>query len=150
MTLRFHHYKHVFWTINGGPWGSGYHAVVVHDACQGCAVCQRSSAWFMEFARLARDLIGINLRDCLHWGHLADNPQPLIVPPSNLGQCNRETLTRLRDAYYRRPEADRPHLEPNGPHDDNLSQGQRFEDRLEILQRMIELWEDGQYIGWPS
>jgi len=31
-----------------------------------------------------------------------------------------------------------------------VSQAQRFEISLAILGRMIDLWEDGQYIGWPS
>jgi len=30
-----------------------------------------------------------------------------------------------------------------------LGQAQRFETSVAILGRMIELWEDGQYIGWP-
>ena len=97
-----------------------------------------------------KQLLGLNLRDCLHWRTLADNPQPLIVPASNLGVCNRGTLTRLREAYYALPEEERPALSIVWPHDRALSQGQRFEDRLQILARFVELWEDGQYIGWPS
>ena len=31
-----------------------------------------------------------------------------------------------------------------------MSQAMRFETSVAILARMIELWEDGQYIGWPS
>jgi hypothetical protein len=31
-----------------------------------------------------------------------------------------------------------------------MSQAMRFEESVAILARMIELWEDGQYIGWPS
>jgi hypothetical protein len=31
-----------------------------------------------------------------------------------------------------------------------MSQATRFEKSLLILARMIELWEEGQYIGWPS
>lgn len=150
MKIRFHHYKGVYWVLPDGPLSEAYVPVVVHDDCQGCLVCERTTEWFMEFARLARDLIGINLRDCLHWGHLFDNPQPLIVPTSNLQQINRETLARLREAYYALSEDQRPHLKKIWPHDRNLSQSERFEDRLRIVERMIELWEDGEYIGWPS
>ena len=94
--LRLRHYKHVYWMLNGGPWATAYHAVVVHDGCHGCPVCAGTTDWFMEFARVARDLLGINLRDCLHWGPLHDNPRPLIAPASNLDVCNRGTLERLR------------------------------------------------------
>jgi hypothetical protein len=31
----------------------------------------------------------------------------------------------------------------------SFTQAQRFETSIAILARMIELWEDGQYIGWP-
>ena len=48
------------------------------------------------------------------------------------------------------PEDRRPTLGKRCPGDALLTQGQRFEDRLKILERMIELWEQGQYIGWPS
>jgi hypothetical protein len=57
---------------------------------------------------------------------------------------------RLREAYHALAEADRPVLAEISSHDRHLSQGDRFEDRLAILARMVELWEDGQYIGWPS
>ena len=92
----------------------------------------------------------MNLRDCLHWRTLADNPQALIAPASNLGACNRGTLTRLRETYYALSEEARPALGVVWPTDRMLTQGQRFEDRLQILARFVELWEDGQYIGWPS
>ncbi|MBI5167254.1 MAG: hypothetical protein HY998_05875 [candidate division NC10 bacterium] len=148
---RFHHYKSVSWVLPGGPLkGEAYVPVVEHDNCRGCLVCQRTIGWFMEFARLARGLIGINLRDCLHWSSLFDNPQPLIVPTSNLQQVNRDSLTRLREAYYALPPKARPHLTTVWPEDRHLTQSQRFEDRLAIVKRMVELWEDGQYIGWPS
>jgi len=148
--MRFHHYRAVGWVLADGPLRGPYTAVVTHDDCPGCLVCQRTPEWFMEFARLARDLIGVNLRDCLHWGHLQDNPQPLIVPASNLQACNRATLMRLREAYYGLPETERPVLTGVWSHDRHLSQDDRFADRLAILARMVELWEDGQYIGWPS
>lgn len=148
--LRFHHYKHVYWTIEDGPFGSAYTPVVVHDGCTGCLVCGRTTAWFMEFARAVHQLVGTNLRDCLHWGHLQDNPQPLIVASSNLRLFNRKTLVEIREAYYALPEARRPTLERVFSHDRGLSQSQRFGDRLKILERMVELWEDGEYIGWPS
>jgi len=99
---------------------------------------------------VARDLLGINLRDCLHWGPLHDNPRPLIAPASNLDVCNRTTLERLREAYYRLPEAERPRLETVPPALRRMTQTRRFEESVAILARMIELWEDGQYIGWPS
>src|SRR5574341_105389 len=98
--LRLRHYKHVYWMLNGGPWTTAYRAVVVRDDCSGCLVCAGTTDWFMEFARIARDLLGINLRDCLHWGPLHDNPRPLIAPASNLDVCSRATLDRLRKAYY--------------------------------------------------
>ena len=150
--LRLRHYKHVYWMTDDGPMVSAYRAVVVHDGCPGCLVCAAGTTdWFMEFARLARDLVGINLRDCLHWGPLHDNPRPLIAPASNLDICNRGTLERLRKAYYRLPEAQRPCLESapfaRGGH---MSQAQRFDASVAVLRRMVELWEDGQYIGWPS
>jgi hypothetical protein len=104
----------------------------------------------MEFARVARDLLGINLRDCLHWGPLHDNPRPLIAPASNLDVCNRGTLERLRSAYYRLPEVERPRIDMVPPGFRRMTQGMRFEKSMAILARMIELWEDGQYIGWPS
>jgi len=148
--LRLRHYKHVYWMLNGGAWVTAYHAVVVHDECHGCPVCAGTTDWFMEFARVARDLLGINLRDCLHWGPLHDNPRPLIAPASNLDACNRKTLERLRNAYYRLPESERPRLETVPPAFRRMTQAMRFEKSVAILARMIELWEDGQYIGWPS
>ena len=148
--LRLRHYKHVYWMLNGGAWATAYHAVVVHDGCHGCPVCAGTTDWFMEFARVARDLLGINLRDCLHWGPLHDNPRPLIAPASNLDACNRKTLERLRNAYYRLPESERPRLETVPPAFRRMTQAMRFEKSVAILARMIELWEDGQYIGWPS
>ncbi len=148
--VTFHHYQQVSWRIPQGPFGTAYQAVVVHDDCPGCLVCARSTEWFLEFALLVRQLIGLNLRDCIHWAPLTDNPQPLIVPSSNLDRLNREVLRRLRAAYYALPEAERPPLGKAWPGDALLSQAQRFDDRLKILERMIELWEAGQYIGWPS
>jgi len=148
--LRLRHYKHVYWMLNGGPWATAYHAVVMHDGCHGCAVCSGTTDWFMEFARVVRDLLGINLRDCLHWGPLHDNPRPLVAPASNLDVCNRGTLERLRNAYYRLPELERPRLEAGPPAFRRMSQAMRFEMSVATLSRMIELWEDGQYIGWPS
>jgi len=148
--LRLRHYKHVYWMLNGGPWATAYHAVVVHDGCQGCAVCAGTTDWFMEFARIVRALLGINLRDCLHWGPLHDSPRPLIAPASNLHVCNRGTIERLRNAYYRLPELERPRLEAGPRSFRRMSQAMRFETSVAILSRMIELWEDGQYIGWPS
>ena len=103
----------------------------------------------MEFARVARKLLGINLRDCVHWGPLHDSPRPLIAPASNLDVCNQGTLERLRQAYYRLPESTRPRLEAVPDSFRRLGQAQRFETSVAILGRMIELWEDGQYIGWP-
>ena len=148
--LRFHHYRGVQWILTGGPMAEAYVTVVVHDDCQGCLVCIRTTDWFMEFARLACSLTGINLRDCLHWGHLFDNPKPLIVPTSNLFRCNKKTLATLRESYFSLSEVSRPPLWDLWPWDQALSQGERFEDRLTIVSRMVELWEDGQYIGWPS
>ncbi len=136
--------------LNGGPWATAYRAVVVHDGCHGCLVCDGTTDWFMEFARIARDLLGINLRDCLHWGPLHDNPRPLIAPASNLHVCNLHILDRLRKAYYRLPEPERPRLERVPPPLRRMTQARRFEASVAILARMIELWEDGQYIGWPS
>jgi len=127
-----------------------YSPVVVHDDCRGCPVCGRTSEWFMEFARLAHRLTGMNLRDCLHWGHLFDNPKPLIVATSNLLRCNLETVAKLRESYFSLNEISRPSLRRVWPSDRVLSQSERFEDRLTIVGRMVELWEDGQYIGWPS
>lgn len=150
LKLRFHHYRGVQWVLTGGPMAEAYTPVVVHDDCQGCLVCARTTEWFMEFARLACRLAGINLRDCLHWGHLFDNPKPLIVPTSNLLRCNTNTLARLREHYFSLSEVSRPPLQDLQPSDQALSQSERFEDRLTIVSRMIELWEDGQYIGWPS
>lgn len=148
---RFRHYRAVSWVLPEGPLkGKAYVPMVVNDDCRGCLVCQRTIGWFMDFARLARDLIGINLRDCLHWGSPYDNPHPLIVPTSNLQQVNRESLSRLREIYYALPERERPFLKTVWPEDRHLSQSERFEDRLAIVERMVELWEDGQYIGWPS
>ena len=129
---------------------AAYVPVVVHDDCQGCLVCGRTTGWFMEFARLAYRLARINLRDCLHWGHLFDNPKPLIVPTSNLLRCNVETLAKLRKTYFGSSEGSRPSLEKVWPWDRVLSQSERFEDRLTIVTRMVQLWEEGQYIGWPS
>ena len=148
--LRFHHYRGVQWILAGGPMAEAYVSVVVHDDCQGCLVCTRTTDWFMEFARLACRLTGINLRDCLHWGHLFDNPKPLIVPTSNLLRCNKKTLARLRESYFNLSEVSRPPLWDLWSWDQALSQSERFEDRLTIVSRMVELWEDGQYIGWPS
>ncbi|MDE2485009.1 MAG: hypothetical protein KGL32_07155, partial [candidate division NC10 bacterium] len=98
--LRFHHYRSVQWILTGGPMAEAYVPVVVHDDCQGCLVCARTTEWFMEFARLTCRLTGINLRDCLHWGHLFDNPKPLIVPTSNLLRCNKQALAKLRESYF--------------------------------------------------
>ncbi|MDE2060458.1 MAG: hypothetical protein KGL31_06010 [candidate division NC10 bacterium] len=148
--LRFHHYRGVQWILAGGPMAEAYVPVVVHDDCRGCLVCGRTTEWFMEFARLACRLTGINLRDCLHWGHLFDNPKPLIVPTSNLLRCNKNALARLRESYFSLSECSRPALWKLWPSDQVLSQSERFEDRLTIVSRMVELWEDGQYIGWPS
>ena len=148
--LRFHHYKGVHWILSGGPMAEAYIPVVVHDYCQGCLVCGRTTEWFMEFAKLAYRLTRINLRDCLHWGHLFDNPKPLIVPTSNLVRCNQESLARLRETYFGLSETSRPFIQNLWPPDRALSQSERFEDRLTIVRRMVELWEDGQYIGWPS
>jgi len=148
--LRFHHYRGVQWVLTGGPMVEAYDPVVVHDDCQGCLVCARTTEWFMEFARLAYRLTGINLRDCLHWGHLFDNPKPLIVPTSNLLRCNKKTLAGLRESYFSLSEISRPPLRDLWPSEHALSQSERFEDRLAIVSRMVELWEDGQYIGWPS
>ena len=146
----FHHYRSVTWVLPNGPLSEAYTAVVEHDECPGCVVCDRTAEWFMEFARVAKDLVGINLRDCLHWGSLFDNPRPLIVPTSILHHVNQEVLARLRSAYYALPERDRPVLAPVGLQERHFSPSERFEDRLAILSRMIELWEDQQYIGWPS
>lgn len=148
--LRFHHYRAVQWVLTGGPMAAAYVPVVVHDDCRGCLVCARTTEWFMEFARVARGLTGINLRDCLHWGHLFDNPKPLIVPVSNLLRCNHNTLAELRDSYFSLTEQARPPLWDHWSPDQTPSQSERFEDRLTIVGRMVELWEDGQYIGWPS
>jgi hypothetical protein len=148
--VSFHHYRQVSWRIPKGPYGAAYQAVVVHDECPGCVVCRRSTEWFLEFALLARQLVGLNLRDCVHWAPLTDNPHPLIVPASNLERLNRDVLRRLRNAYYALPEDRRPALGKTWHGDAALAQSQRFEDRLKILERMIELWEQGQYIGWPS
>lgn len=148
--LRFHHYRGVQWILTGGPMAEAYVPFVIHDDCRSCLVCIRTTEWFMEFARLACRLTGINLRDCLHWGHLFDNPKPLIVPSSNLLRCNRNTLTHLRERYFSLSEVSRPPLQNLWPRDHALSQSERFEDRLTIVSRMVELWEDGQYIGWPS
>ncbi|HSC70263.1 MAG TPA: hypothetical protein VLH58_02850, partial [Candidatus Methylomirabilis sp.] len=101
-------------------------------------------------ARIAKTLLGINLRDCLHWGPLHDSPRPLIAPASNLDVCNQTTLERLRKAYYRLPEQERPRLESGPPALRRMTQAQRFETSMAILGRMIDLWEDGQYIGWPA
>lgn len=147
--LRLRHYKHVYWMTGDGPMVTAYRAVVVHDGCEGCLVCDGTTDWFMEFARVAKKLVGINLRDCVHWGPLHDSPRPLIAPASNLDVCNQGTLERLRQAYYRLPEPARPRLEAAPGSFRRLTQAQRFETSVAILARMIELWEDGQYIGWP-
>jgi hypothetical protein len=147
--LRLRHYKHVYWMTGDGPMVTAYRAVVVHDGCEGCLVCHGTTDWFMEFARVAKKLVGINLRDCVHWGPLHDSPRPLIAPASNLDVCNQGTLERLRQTYYRLPESDRPRLETLPDSSPHLTQAQRFETSLAILERMIELWEDGQYVGWP-
>lgn len=147
----FRHFRSVRWVLPGGPLrAEAYVPVVVPDVCPGCLVCERTIAWFMEFARIARDLVGANLRDCLHWQSLYDNPHPLIVPASNLTQVNRLTVVQLEKAYYAIPEEARPFLEEVWPHDRGLSQSERFDDRLAIVKRMVELWEDGQYVGWPT
>ncbi len=150
LRMRFHHYRGVQWILTGGPMAEAYVPVVVHDDCQGCLVCTRTTEWFMEFARLACRLTGLNLRDCLHWGHLFDNPKPLIVPISNLLRCNRKALAQLRASYFSLSERVRPPLRDHWSSDQALSQSERFEDRMTIVSRMVELWEDGQYIGWPS
>jgi hypothetical protein len=147
--LRLRHYKHVYWETGDGPWVTAYRAVVLHDGCSGCLVCAGTTDWFMEFARVTWDLIRVNLRDCLHWGPLHDSPRPLIAPASNLDVCNRATIERLRTAYYRLPEPERPRIEATPAPLTRLSQAQRFEGSLAILARMVELWEEGQYIGWP-
>ncbi|HEX7629906.1 MAG TPA: hypothetical protein VF431_06170, partial [Candidatus Methylomirabilis sp.] len=64
--------------------------------------------------------------------------------------CNQGTLEQLRAAYYRLPERERPRIEAAPASLPSLTQIQRFEGSIAILARMIELWEDGQYIGWPS
>lgn len=148
--LRLRHYKHVYWMTGDGPMVTAYRAVVVHDGCRGCLVCAGTTDWFMEFARIARTLLGINLRDCLHWGPLHDSPRPLIAPASNLDVCNQTTLERLRKAYYQLSEAERPRLESGPSAFRRMTQAQRFEISVAILARMIDLWEEGQYIGWPS
>ena len=148
--LRLRHYQHVYWMTGDGPMVTAYRAVVVHDGCRGCLVCAGTTDWFMEFARIARTLLKINLRDCLHWGPLHDSPRPLIAPASNLDVCNRTTLEHLRKAYYRLSEQERPRLESGPPPFGGMSQAQRFELSIAILTRMIDLWEDGQYIGWPA
>lgn len=148
---RFRHFRSVRWILPGGPLrAEAYHPVVEGDECPGCLVCERTIGWFMEFARIGRELAGINLRDCVHWRSLYDNPQPLIVPASNLQEINHQTVVQLREAYYAIPEAARPFLEDVWPHDQGLSQSDRFEDRLAIVEQMVALWEDGQYVGWPS
>jgi hypothetical protein len=148
--LHLHHYKHVYWTTGDGPMATAYRAVVVQDGCRGCPVCRGTTDWFMEFARIARSLAGINLRDCLHWGPLHDTPRPLIAPASNLDVCDRATLRRLREKYFSLPEAERPRIEMEPESFQALTQAQRFDASLLILARMVQLWEDGQYIGWPS
>src|SRR5512144_247055 len=148
--LRLRHYKHVYWMTGDGPMVTAYRAVVVHDGCRGCLVCAGTTDWFMEFARIAKALLGINLRDCLHWGPLHDSPRPLIAPASNLDVCNRTTLERLRKAYYQLSEQERPRLESGPPPFHRMAQAQRFELSIAILARMIDLWEEGQYIGWPA
>jgi len=148
--LKLHHYKHVYWTTGGGPMATAYRAVVVHDGCRGCLVCAGTTDWFMEFARVAWRLAGINLRDCLHWGPLHDTPRPLIAPASNLDVCDRATVLRLREIYHRLPEPERPRLTAGPEPFQAMTQAERFDASLRILARMVQLWEDGQYIGWPS
>jgi hypothetical protein len=148
--LCLNHYRHVYWVTDDGPMTTAYRAVVLHDGCSGCLVCQGTTDWFMEFARIARHLVGINLRDCLHWGPLHDSPRPLIAPASNLQVCNRHTIDRLRGVYYRLPEVERPELAKMPVTAERLTQAHRFELSAAILTRMVDLWEDGQYIGWPS
>jgi len=148
--LRLRHYKHVYWMNGDGPMVTAYRAVVVHDGCTGCLVCAGTTDWFMGFARVVRRLLRINLRDCLHWGPLHDSPRPLIAPASNLNVCSRSTLERLRTAYYALPVPHRPHIAVPPPAFLGQTQDQRFEASLAILRRMVDLWEDGQYIGWPS
>jgi hypothetical protein len=129
---------------------TAYRAVVVHDGCLGCLVCGGTTDWFMEFARVVKGLAGINLRDCLHWGPLHDSPRPLIAPASNLDVCNRTTLDRLRAAYFHLPAPRRPRIDISPPALSGRTEDERFEASLAILRRMVDLWEDGQYIGWPS
>ena len=148
--LRLNHYKHVYWTTGEGPMTTAYRAVVLHDGCRGGPVCDGTTDWFMEFARIVRKLLGINLRDCLHWGPLHDTPRPLIAPASNLDVCDRATLRRLREVYYRLPEPERPRLEAMPDSYQSLTQAERFDASLLVLARIVQLWEDGQYIGWPS
>jgi hypothetical protein len=148
--LRLRHYKHVYWMTGDGPMVTAYRAVVVHDGCDGCLVCGGTTDWFMGFARVARRLLGINLRDCVHWGPLHDSPRPLIAPASNLDVCNHGTLERLRGAYYRLAERERPRIGAVPGSLPGLTQAERFERSVAILTRMVQLWEDGQYVGWPA
>jgi len=110
---RFRHFRSVRWILPGGPLrAEAYHPVVEGDECPGCLVCERTIGWFMEFARIGRELV-----------------------------------VQLQDAYYAIAEGTRPFLEDVWPDDQGLSQSERFEDRLAIVERMVELWEDGQYVG---
>jgi hypothetical protein len=104
----------------------------------------------MAFARVARRLLGINLRDCVHWGPLHDSPRPLIAPASNLDVCDHGTLERLRTAYFRLAERERPRIGAVPGSLPGVTQVERFESSVAILARMVQLWEDGQYIGWPA
>ena len=96
--LRLRHYKHVYWMTGNGPMVTAYRAVVLHDGCSGCLVCGGATDWFMAFARVAKKLLGINLRDCVHWGPLHDSPRPLIAPASNLDVCDHGNRRILRAA----------------------------------------------------
>lgn len=133
-----------------GPMVTAYRAVVVHDGCDGCLVCDGTTDWFMAFARVARRLLGINLRDCVHWGPLHDSPRPLIAPASNLDVCNHGTLERLRNAYFRLAARERPRIGAVPGSLPGVTQAERFESSVAILARIVQLWEDGQYIGWPT
>jgi len=148
--LRLRHYRHVYWKTGDGPMVTAYRAVVVHDGCDGCLVCDGTTDWFMAFARVARRLLGINLRDCVHWGPLHDSPRPLIAPASNLDVCNHGTLERLRTTYFRLAERERPRIDAVPGSLPGVTQAERFESSVAILARMVQLWEDGQYIGWPA
>jgi len=54
---RFRHFRSVRWILPGGPLrAEAYHPVVEGDECPGCLVCERTIGWFMEFARIGREL----------------------------------------------------------------------------------------------